>query len=439
MFDPQRMTLPPFGRPRGVERKREVQQGSILVVDDDEIILVALAETLRVEGYEVTTTQWPTEALKHLKEKTFAVIISDQRMNEMTGLEFLSEAAQIQPEASRILITGVLTLKTVIEAINTGEIYRFIAKPWLREELLATIRNAVQRHNLMSTNKRLQEDTLGLNEQLARANADLEQKIAELTAQKEELARAKEVLQQSFDHSLSLVYRIVSTYNPALGAEAKGVADLCARIAEAGCLNAEEQRVLKVAGWLHNIGLIGVPRNLHTKALERPDELTEEECAQIQRYPVYGQMLAGFIDNMEAVGATIRASQERWDGRGYPDGLQGESIPLPARFLSIAIYFVRALAIGLSRESAMEEVLQLGGEAFDPEAVQVFLPLARAVELSRRVRSISPSELRPGMVLARGIYSPTGLLLVAEGQAIDHKSLKRICEQPMNEPLQVYV
>ncbi len=433
------MSLPPLGRPRGVERKREVQQGSILVVDDDEIILVAIAETLRVEGYEVTTTQWPSEALQHLKEKTFAVIISDQRMNEMTGLEFLSQAAKIQPEASRILITGVLTLKTVIEAINTGEIYRFIAKPWLREELLATIRNAVQRHNLMSVNNRLQEDTLKLNEQLAKANADLERKIAELTAQKEELARAKEVLQRSFDHSLNLVYRIVSTYNPTLGAEAKAVGDLCSKIAEVGDLDAHKQRVLKVAGWLHNIGLIGISRELHTKAIERPEELTQSEYAEIQRYPIYGQMLAGFIDDMEDVGATIRASQERWDGKGYPDGLQGDEIPLPSRYLAIAIYFVRATAAGLSRESAMEEVLQLSGEAFDPEAVQVFLRLAREVELPRRVRSIARNELRAGMVLAKGIYSPTGLLLVPEGQTIDHKSLQTICEHPLNEQLLVYV
>ena len=93
---------------------------NVLAVDYDEIILIALAETLRHEGYTPITTQSPREAIELLRQKSFAVVISDQRMAEMTGLEFLQEAAKIQPTASRILITGVLTLKTVIDAINTG-------------------------------------------------------------------------------------------------------------------------------------------------------------------------------------------------------------------------------------------------------------------------------------------------------------------------------
>ncbi|HNX05282.1 MAG TPA: response regulator, partial [Opitutales bacterium] len=173
----------------------------ILVVDDDEIILIALAETLRHEGYSPVTTQSPREALEFLKGRPFSVIISDQRMAEMTGLEFLQEAARIQPTASRILITGILTLKTVIDAINSGEIFRFIAKPWLREELLATIRNAAQRHELLETNRRLQESTLRLNAQLAEANSLLQQKIRELTEQKDSLSRAHAEMRNTFEQS----------------------------------------------------------------------------------------------------------------------------------------------------------------------------------------------------------------------------------------------
>jgi DNA-binding NtrC family response regulator len=80
----------------------------------------------------------------------FAVIISDQRMPEMTGLDFLTECKKHRPHASRILITAVLSLPTIIDAINKGEIFRFIAKPWLREELTATIRNAYQRYELIT-------------------------------------------------------------------------------------------------------------------------------------------------------------------------------------------------------------------------------------------------------------------------------------------------
>src|SRR5262249_39755770 len=118
----------------------------ILLVDDEEIVLLALYETLRREQYDVVTASDPAQALEELKKSDFAVIVTDQRMPTMTGLELLAQARQIQPNATRILITAVLNLDTVIEAINQGEIYRFIVKPWLREELLVTIKNAVQRH-----------------------------------------------------------------------------------------------------------------------------------------------------------------------------------------------------------------------------------------------------------------------------------------------------
>jgi response regulator RpfG family c-di-GMP phosphodiesterase len=145
-------------------------------------------------------------------------------MAEMTGLEFLQQAAKLQSAASRILITGVLTLKTIIAAINTGEIYRFIAKPWLREELLATIRNAVQAHQLVEVNRKLQEDTLRLNEQLAGANSELQGKIGELTRRQKELEAAHEALHQNFQHSLELVHRIIAAFHPVLGQEIRQVA-----------------------------------------------------------------------------------------------------------------------------------------------------------------------------------------------------------------------
>src|SRR5262245_10511850 len=128
----------------------------LLLVDDEETVLLALHEALRREGYEIESFTDPTAALVELARSEFAVVVTDQRMPGLTGLELLAEAQRLRPEATRILITAVLNLDTVLEAINNGEIYRFIVKPWLREELLATIRNAMQRHELIRQNMRLQ-------------------------------------------------------------------------------------------------------------------------------------------------------------------------------------------------------------------------------------------------------------------------------------------
>src|SRR5580693_3006932 len=150
----------------------------ILIVDDEEIVLVALRDTLLREGYQVVASPHAIHALSVLKEQQFSVVITDQQMPMVTGLEFLAQVKQIQPDATRILITAVLSLSTVIDAINKGEIYRFVVKPWLREELLATVKNAVQRYELICHNARLHAETMAVNEKLTQLNHALEAQIA---------------------------------------------------------------------------------------------------------------------------------------------------------------------------------------------------------------------------------------------------------------------
>lgn len=129
----------------------------LLVVDDEEIVLVALRETLARAGYEVYATSDAAEGLEALRRMRFATIITDQQMPRMTGLEFLAQAKVLRPDATRILITAVLNLSTVIEAINQGEIFRFIVKPWLRDDFLGAVESAVVRYRRVSGNADLKE------------------------------------------------------------------------------------------------------------------------------------------------------------------------------------------------------------------------------------------------------------------------------------------
>jgi len=121
----------------------------ILLVDDEEVVLAALRETLHREGYEVFAVPDPLDALGILRQTQFAVVVTDQKMPALTGLEFLAQVKELQPHATRILMTGVMNLETIISSINNGEIYRFIVKPWMREELLVAIKNGVQRYSLI--------------------------------------------------------------------------------------------------------------------------------------------------------------------------------------------------------------------------------------------------------------------------------------------------
>lgn len=405
---------------------------NILLLDDEEIVLLAIKETLQRDSYNVAAFTNPSEALEAIENTEFSVIISDHRMPQMTGLEFLNKCKETQPNASRILITGVLTLNTVVEAVNKGEIFRFIAKPWIREELIATVENAVQRHALIEANTQLQANTLDLNDKLVSTNAKLEEKIAQLENQTRELDEANQALSRNFHHSLNICFRLIEAFHPVLGEQTKSVVAICSEVAKSDLLTEEEQEVLRVSSWLYNLGRIGLPRSLLSKSLNDPQAITEQEQTLLQHYPVYGQTLATFAEKLDDVGLTIRSHRERFDGQGFPDKLSRESIPMPARHLAVAVGFVEC---NLPRDQALEYIIRESGRAYHPEAVRLFMKSSNLTNLPKKVREITLSELEPGMVLAKGIYSPSGLLLIPEERRLTGGVISKIMEHDYADPL----
>jgi len=396
---------------------------TILVVDDEPVVLAALQQTLEREKFHVVACSSPTKALAILAERDFAVIISDQKMPEMLGLDFLIESRKLRPQASRILITAVLSLPTIVDAINKGEIFRFVAKPWLREELIATVRNAVHRHELVTHNAVLQAETQRLNSQLTEANTALAAQVRDLERQRQHLDLANQRLAANYEHSLELCRRILTTYDPILGGQAKALVEFATHMAASDLFDDAQRHALRTAAWLCDLGLIGVPREMLRAFRSKSEQLTERELAMLHNHPVYSQTLASLVDDGSGVGEVIRAHHERFDGHGYPDGIGGEAIPWPARCLAVAVGYVES---GLPKAQAIDFILSLSGSAFDPEAVRLFLKITNLAQLPRQVREITLQELEPGMVLASGIYSPHGLLLIGEGQELNPGTIAKI-------------
>ncbi|MBN12774.1 MAG: two-component system response regulator [Opitutaceae bacterium] len=404
----------------------------ILVLDDDPVVLLAITETLEREKYNVQAFSNAREALIAMEQTHFATIISDQRMPEMTGLEFLDKCKHIQPTASRILITGVLTLNTVIEAVNQGEIFRFIAKPWIREEMLATVENAVQRFTLIEANQQLSADALDLNEKLVSSNAALGEKIRELELQAKVFEKTNQSLEENFSHSLEICFRLIEAFHPVLGEQTKSVVSICREIAKSDLFTERESEVLVVSSWLYNLGRIGLPRELLTKSLNDPQSLNEQEKTLLHHYPVYGQTLAGFVGALEEVGHSIRSHRERFDGQGFPDGYGREMIPAPARHLAVAVGFVECV---LPKDQALEYIIRESGKSFHPEAVRLFMKSSNLINLPKKVLELTLAELEPGMILAKGIYSPSGLLLIPEERRLTQGIIKKIKEHDFANPI----
>jgi response regulator RpfG family c-di-GMP phosphodiesterase len=411
----------------------------ILIVDDDVDVLAALGATLQRSDYNLVCCENAEEALAHLERQPFAAVISDQHMPGMSGLQLLEKTRDLQPDASRLLITGMLQVDTLIGAINTGEIFRFIAKPWSRGEVIATVENAVQRYALLVENRRLNEATRELNVQLAAANEKLRHNLDLVTEQRDSIDRAHDALRQNFEHSLGLCFRLISTFYPLLGKQAQAVVEICRAMAATEYFTETERHVLMTSAWIYDIGLVALDRALLHKLFTRPEACTPEEHALLRYHPVIGQTLAAFVDQLQEVGTTIRAHHERFDGSGYPDGHAGESIPWTARCLAVAVAFVQS---GMPKEQASEYLQEESGKGFDPEAVRLFFRTSKLSDLPRNVTEVLLTDLKPGMQLARGIVTPSGMLLIPEGQVLSELAvLKLVNHNRLNlvtERLMVY-
>jgi response regulator RpfG family c-di-GMP phosphodiesterase len=411
----------------------------ILLVDDEAAILSLLQDDLERAGYTTVGVTNPLRALEEIKQRNFSVIISDQRMPQLPGLELLAHASRIQPHATRILITAVVDLDTVIEAINKGEIFRFITKPWLREEFLATVKNGVQRHELICQNAHLQSATQSMNGQLVELNRSLEQQVKLVAQQNLKLGDLNQALEDNLFHSMELCVHTMETFYPLLGNRARRVFQLCKAISHVIQLNGEDSRVLESSALLYDIGLVGVPRQIIRHWQESPQTLTQAEKTLVEQHPILGQELSAFGSNLETVGKIIRAHHENFDGSGYPDQLEGENIPWLARLLAVTVAFASS---PFPDSEAIEKIKAGSGSLFDPEAVRIFLRAHTVAVVPRKERQVSLAELRPGMVLAKGVHTFNGLLLVGQGQQLNATFIEKVLNhnriQPITETLVIY-
>ena len=411
----------------------------ILVVDDEEAALTLLKEELAGAGYNVIGFTDPQPALEEIKKNKFSVIMADQRMPKMSGLDLLAQARELQPVSTRILITGIVQLNTVIDAINKGEVFRFVVKPWLREELLATVKNATHRYELICYNEHLKEATQSMNEHLVDLNRSLEQQVKLVAQKNKELARLNTALESNLNHLIEICVHTMQTFYPTLGNQARRVHELCQSIAQVLELNMEDAHMLKTSAWLYDIGLVGVPRQIIKHWQESPSTLQTAEKALVEQHPILGQELTGFGGHLDKVGEIIRAHHECFDGSGYPDQLEEESIPWLARLLAVAVAYASS---PLSDAEAVEKVKEGSGTLFDPEAVRAFLRAKSVAVIPRKERQVMLADLRPGMVLAKGIYTYNGLLLVPEGRELNATYIEKVLNhnriQPIVQSLVIY-
>jgi response regulator RpfG family c-di-GMP phosphodiesterase len=169
-----------------------VSDHTLLFVDDEPNILQALRRVFRKEGYKILTATGGAEGLRYLEDRKIDLIISDHRMPQMTGLEFLYRVKERSPDTIRLLLTGYADINTAIMAINGGAVYRYLSKPWKDDDLLDVVRKGLAHRELMLENRRLTEELQAFNATLQQR---VEERTEELILRNQVLTFAQEVLE----------------------------------------------------------------------------------------------------------------------------------------------------------------------------------------------------------------------------------------------------
>jgi response regulator RpfG family c-di-GMP phosphodiesterase len=380
----------------------------LLVVDDEAPILHALQRTFEAVGYQVTACADPAEALERLREKPYQVLSADYMMPGMTGAEFLFRAKALQPETIRILLTAAHDFSAAVDAVNNGEIFRILAKPWNRIELLGTVRQAFDTYALRERNRQLTAIVQSQNAELAALNKGLEALVEQRTT-------------NLLDGMVAVLdYRDTETQW-----HSRRVSHFTKRIAEQlGVKDPHTLRTIEMGALLHDIGKIGV----RDAVLLKPGPLDQDEWIEMREHPRLGWALLQRIEFLRDASVIVLQHQERYDGKGYPSGLAGEQIVLGARLFAVAdtydaITSDRPYRKAQAHDAAVAEMKRVAGTQLDPKGVEAFCALAESEWQAIRtdVEKISLLEQEWGWTPPRRVFDQ--IREVAQRQ-----------KQPISEP-----
>jgi len=362
--------------------KTSKHRHSILIVNDEDSTHDAFKRILVDEDYEIHTACNGLEGLSklHTAQKPYSLIISDQKMPMMSGVQFFTQAKDIFPDAVRILLTGYADTAAVIDAINKGGVHLYFTKPWHEEELLLHIKQSFSKVEILQENKRLIELIKQKNDELLKLYKTLEKRTKDKT---DDLLAQAEILKESYKKSQIILDGIVKTLSkiieardPYTSGHEDQVAKIACKIAKEMKLTEAQIAAIHVAATLHDIGKISVPSEILTK----PGRLSDLEREIIKTHCKVANDILINIEFPYPVAEIIFQHHERMDGSGYPRGLKGDNIAIEARIIGAAdvmdaMSSYRPYRPALGVDAAIEEIVKFRGITYDPAVVDACLKI----------------------------------------------------------------
>jgi putative two-component system response regulator len=306
----------------------------VLIVEDNDLLREGLHEMLAYEGFTVVTARNGSEALDRMIQLLPELIVSDVAMPVMDGYEFYNQIRS-RPEWVTIpfLFLSARTEASDILASRNLGVDDYLTKPISREELVSVIRSRIDRYRQIQ--------------------------IAQI--------------QQAYQASLTALANAIEMRSPDSSRHVERVTEIALVLAKRLGWREGRLAALRFGAILHDIGKIHIP----TSILVKQGPLDPAEIEEVRRHPVTGAEMIKGVPMLGGAGLIVRHHHERWDGKGYPDGLAGIAIPEGARILAVADAFIvmispQPYSTAQPPKEACKEILALSGKNYDPKVVEIF-------------------------------------------------------------------
>ena len=326
----------------------------LLIVDDEAEVRGVLHDLLSA-AYECGEAASAEEAIAALREKDYQLVISDITMSGMSGLEMIPHVKVVSPDTVIVMISGVQTIESAINALRLGA-FDYLMKPFDLRQAEAAVSRALDHHELIVAKRRYENH--------------LEELVTQRTG---ELDDALNSLENAYRSTLRALTAALETRDAETHGHSERVVTFSLRLGREYGLNSQEMKSLEFGSLLHDIGKIGVPDAI----LRKPSKLTDEEWVRMREHPLHGQQILRGIKFLEGAARVVAQHHEKWDGTGYPLGLKGDEIDICARIFSVADAFDaitsdRVYRRGRTYEAAAKELDEWVGRQFDPKVVEAF-------------------------------------------------------------------
>lgn len=367
---------------------------NILIAEDDGVTLRKIESQLEKWGHTISTARNGLEAWNSVTRLPIDIVISDWQMPETTGLELCLRIRETRfPHYIYfIMISGNSDQEDVIEGLENG-VDDYLIKPVDFKELNARLKTA-----------------------------------ARIIQMERQLTDKYNEIEENYFQTIQMFVRLIEHFNEKLGSHCRRVADTAVRMAALHPdFPKEDLKTIETLGLLHDIGMIGLPNSLIAKTLR---EMNFNEMELYKSHPVHGEHILKEIKFLKPISKLVRAHHEQYNGRGFPDGLAGNDIPMMAKMVSAASVYDNLVQKSKTPLKEIPDMLNLQkGYQLDPECVDLLFRVnAENIKRERKENTVilGLDKLKDGMILARSVRRPNGALILPKNTKLTFHEIDKL-------------